>query len=193
MIASAGETVHTGIIMKVRIYTDGACSGNQNKNNTGGWGAILEYGGHRKELCGGGKDTTNNRMEMTALLEAFRALKKQGLTIEVFSDSSYLMNCFRDKWYKKWKANGWMTRAGKPVENRDLWEALLPFTEINDISFFRVKGHVDLDDQKTDKDKLYRAFTEWNGSSFSAEDFEYITRMNCRADQLANTGMDGYR
>jgi ribonuclease HI len=79
----------------LRIYTDGGCSGNQVDENVGGWGAVLEFGDAVKELYGGEKNTTNNRMEMMALLEAFKAIKKEGQTIEVFSDSSYLMDCFR--------------------------------------------------------------------------------------------------
>ena len=129
----------------LRIYTDGACSGNQNDENIGGWGAILEYGQHQKELCGGEVNTTNNRMEMTGLLQALRARKKPGQTIEVFCDSSYLMDCFRQKWYERWVKNGWMTSSKKPVENRELWEALLPFLDEHDISFYRVKGHVNVD------------------------------------------------
>lgn len=84
---------------------------------------MLEYGDYRKELYGGELNTTNNRMEMTALLEALNALKKEGLVIEVFSDSSYLMNCFRQKWYENWQKNGWQTAAKKPVENKDVGKA----------------------------------------------------------------------
>ena len=170
----------------LKIYTDGACSGNQNSENIGGWGAILEYGSHRKELYGGELNTTNNRMEMMALLRAFEALKLEGQTIWVFSDSSYLMNCFRDKWYEKWLRNGWKTAGKKDVENQDLWKALLPFLEKHDIRFFRVKGHVDPDKKGTDMDKLYRTFLDWNGPGFTKEDFLYVTQMNNRADELAN-------
>ena len=99
----------------LRIYTDGGCSGNQNEENIGGWGAILEFGSAVKELYGGEANTTNNRMEMTALLEAFRAIRKPGQSIQVFSDSSYLMDCFRKKWYENWQANGWKTSQKKPV------------------------------------------------------------------------------
>ena len=82
----------------LRIYTDGGCAGNQNDENLGGWGAIMEFGGAQKELYGSERNTTNNRMEMTALLEAFKAIKKDGQVIQVFSDSSYLMDCFRKGW-----------------------------------------------------------------------------------------------
>ena len=127
----------------LKIYTDGACSGNQNEKNAGGWGAVLEYGGAIKELSGGESDTTNNRMEMTALIEALSALKKDGLSIDVFSDSSYLMECFRKKWYLSWRKNGWKTAAKKPVKNVDLWQRLLAAMEPHEVSFTWVRGHAD--------------------------------------------------
>jgi ribonuclease HI len=177
----------------ISIYTDGACSGNQSKDNFGGWGAILEYGPHTKELYGGEVNTTNNRMEMTALLEALKALRKDSLTISVFSDSSYLMNCFREKWYLSWYQNNWKTAKRTEVENRDLWEALLLLIQSHNISFFRVKGHVNLNSKKTNLDALYQKFCEWNGPEFGMERFLYITERNNRADFLANLGIKGLR
>ncbi len=177
----------------VAIYTDGACSGNQNDENVGGWGAILEYGGARKELHGGEPNTTNNRMELTALLEAFRALKKDGLDILVFSDSAYLANCFREKWYESWKRNGWKNAKKKPVENRDLWEGIIAFTEKNRVRFFRVKGHLNADAPSFDAGAEYARFTEWNGETFREEDFLYAVAQNNRADELANIGIDENR
>ena len=82
----------------LRIYTDGACSGNQNEENIGGWGCVLEYAGREKELWGGETDTTNNRMELTALIEGLKAVNRDGLRAEICSDSSYLVNCFRARW-----------------------------------------------------------------------------------------------
>lgn len=175
------------------IYTDGACSGNQNETNIGGWGAILESGEHRKELCGGQINTTNNRMEMTALLEALKALKKDGMQISVFSDSSYLMNCFREKWYENWQRNNWKTSKKTDVENRDLWEALFLLIKKHTISFYRVKGHVNPTSKNTNWNKLYETFLGWNGSCFTFEQFQYITEQNNRADALANQGMDQLR
>jgi len=177
----------------LKIYTDGACSGNQNEKNYGGWGAVLEFGEHQKEIFGGLADTTNNRMEMTALLEALRAVKKDSQTIEIFSDSSYLMDCFRKKWYINWQRNGWKNSQKKPVENRDLWEALLPFLDVHDIRFYRVRGHIDLDSASTVPEKLYKEFVSWNGSRFSFDDFRYITEMNNKVDALANKGIDSIR
>ena len=177
----------------LRIYTDGGCSGNQSDENFGGWGAILEYGEHRKELYGGEVNTTNNRMELTAVIEAFKALKGPGYTIEVFSDSSYVMNCFREKWYESWEKNGWKNAARKSVENQELWKELLALVRQHKVQFFRVKGHVNLNSKSTDFDKLYSKFVEWNGARFSFEDFKYITAMNNRADELANMGINEVR
>lgn len=177
----------------LRIYTDGACSGNQNENNIGGWGAVLEYGEAQKELYGGELNTTNNRMELTAAIEAFKALKKEGQTIEVFSDSSYVMNCFREKWYVGWEKNGWKNSSKKDVENQDLWKELLALVRKHSVTFYRVKGHVNLNSKTTDFDKLYEKFLEWNGTKFSFEDFKYVTEKNNRADELCNIAMDELR
>ena len=174
----------------LRIYTDGGCSGNQSSHNTGGWGAILEFGEHKKELFGGQADTTNNRMELTAVIEAFKALNREGQTVEVFSDSAYVSNCFREKWYESWEKNKWRNAAKKSVENQDLWKELLALVRKHDVSFFRVKGHVNLTSTKTDFDALYAKFVSWNGSRFSFDDFKYITAMNNRADELANMGIN---
>lgn len=174
----------------VNIYTDGACSGNQHQTNRGGWGAILEFGTHRKELYGGQRNTTNNRMELMALVQALRALKKDHLTIRVFSDSSYLVECFRKKWYANWLSNGWKTSSKQPVENRDLWEALLPFLSNHSMDFYRVKGHLNLNHPQVNTTDHYQRFQQWNGSEFSFEDFSYIVEQNHRADALANRGID---
>jgi Ribonuclease HI len=175
------------------MYTDGGCSGNQSEENFGGWGAILEFGDNRKELHGSEINTTNNRMELTAVIEAFRALKKDDLKIQVFSDSSYVSNCFRQKWYDSWQRNGWRNAAKKPVENKDLWEELILLVGHHDVEFFRVKGHINLNSKSTDFDSLYEKFCSWNGTDFSYDDFKYVTEMNNRADELANIGIDEAR
>ena len=149
----------------LNIYTDGACSGNQNAENIGGWGAILEFGDARKELYGSEVNTTNNRMEMQALIAALEAIKRDNQNIRVFSDSSYLVECFRKGWYKEWRVNGWKTKARKPVENQDLWEKLLAHLDKHTITFYRVKGHVNLNSKSIDPNKLYQQFVDWNGSS----------------------------
>lgn len=177
----------------LNMYTDGACSGNQNEENVGGWGAILEYGENAKELHAGEKNTSNNKMELDAVINAFRALKRDGLKIRVFTDSSYVANCFRNKWYESWRKNGWKNSKKEPVGNRERWEELLSLVEKNDVEFFRVKGHVDLSSKSTDADKLYEKFIEMNGPGFTFSDFEKVTEMNNRADELANIAMDEIR
>ena len=171
----------------LRIYTDGACSGNQNQINTGGWGAILEYGGSVKELSGSQRNTTNNRMELTAVIEAFKALTRSGVTCQVFTDSAYVSDCFRKGWYLNWRKNGWKTAGKKPVENQDLWQELLDLVDKHAVTFYRVKGHVNLDSPKTNLDELYQKFIEWNGKTFSLKEFEYLTLMNNKADELATS------
>jgi ribonuclease HI len=173
----------------VNIYTDGACSGNQNRDNVGGWGAILEYDGNEKELFGGEANTTNNRMEMMALLAALRTLKRDGLRICVFADSAYLLNCFRNKWYANWRRNGWKTAKRENVENRDLWEELLPFLDIHTISFYKVKGHVNPNGGAAALHSVYKKFLEQNGPDWSYDEFFKATLMNIRADALAGQGI----
>ena len=177
----------------LRIYTDGGCAGNQSDHNFGGWGAILEFGEHKKELYGGEANTTNNRMELTAVIEAFKALKKTGQYVQVFTDSSYVANCFREKWYESWEQNKWRNAAKKSVENQELWKELLALVRQHNVTFYRVKGHVNLNSKSTNFDKLYEKFVEWNSTAFSFEDFQYVTKMNNRADELANMGIDEVR
>jgi len=169
----------------VNIYTDGACSGNQNDSNIGGWGAILEYGQHCKELWGGEKNTTNNRMELLALVSALSALKTKGLDIKVYSDSSYLINCFKEKWYVKWQMNGWRTSQKAPVENKELWVQLIDLMADQDIKFYLVKGHVSLNGDQNKLKSAYMKFIDHNGM-FTLENFRYIVEKNNRADELAN-------
>lgn len=127
---------------KIIIYTDGACSGNQYEKNKGGYGAVLTYKGHIKEIFGGEVNTTNNRMELKGCIEALKTLKRKELPVEVYTDSAYLCNCMNQKWYIKWRQNGWRNSSKKPVENKDLWEELLNLVEeINNIKFIKVKGH----------------------------------------------------
>ncbi|RKD28975.1 ribonuclease HI [Thermohalobacter berrensis] len=127
---------------KIIIYTDGACSGNQNENNKGGYGAVLIYKEHKKEIYGGEKNTTNNRMELKGCIEALKLLKRNDIPVEVYTDSAYLCNCMNQKWYEKWRKNGWKNSKKKPVENRDLWIELIKLVESFDsIKFIKVKGH----------------------------------------------------
>lgn len=124
---------------EVEIYTDGACSGNP---GPGGWGAILFYGGHRKEMSGGTSPTTNNRMELTAVIEALSILKEP-CNVKVYSDSAYIVNCFQQNWTRGWIRNGWKNSKGQPVENQDLWKRLLQLMETHKVEYIKVKGHAD--------------------------------------------------
>ena len=178
---------------KLRIFTDGACANNQQRVNAGGWGAILVFGDNQKELYGGEANTTNNRMEMTALIEALRALKRKGLEMDIFSDSSYLINCFRNKWYVKWQKEGWKTSTKEPVKNQELWEQLLSLMEGQDIRFFLVKGHVDVNKGDASLNRLFEKFQKNNGTELTWEDFLYAITMNNRADELANLGMAPFK
>ena len=121
---------------RVDIFTDGACSGNP---GPGGWGAILRSGAHEREISGGEKATTNNRMEMMAAIQALAALKQHS-TVVLHTDSRYVMDG-ATKWLKKWKANGWKTSAKKPVLNEDLWRALETEIERHSVSWRWVEGH----------------------------------------------------
>jgi len=173
----------------IKIYPDGACSGNQFACNTGGWGVVLEYDGYRKELHGGEINTTNNRMEITALIEGLSALTKKNYDVWVFGDSSYLIDCLRKRWYEKWKINGWLTSDKKPVENRDLWERLIAFLPDYDFRFYLIKGHIPAGAGEETKVKQFERFRKHNGDGFSYEEFLAIAEKNNRADELANIGI----
>ena len=120
----------------IDIYTDGACSGNP---GPGGWGALLLYNGHEKEICGGEPDTTNNRMELMAAIQALEALK-QPSQVRLHTDSVYVRDGIT-QWIERWKRNGWRTAAKKPVKNIDLWQRLERAAERHDLEWHWVKGH----------------------------------------------------
>ena len=122
---------------KVEIFTDGACSGNP---GPGGWGAILRCNGTEKELCGGEKDTTNNRMELTGVIEALKALKFP-CDVTITTDSKYVYDSITKGWVYKWKENGWRKPDKKPALNPDLWSELLKLLDIHNVTFNWVKGH----------------------------------------------------
>ncbi len=123
----------------VQIYTDGACSGNP---GNGGYCAILVYGDKEKVVSGAVSDTTNNRMELTAAIVGLKTLKEP-CDVELFSDSSYLVDAFNLGWIDGWRSNGWKTSGKKPVKNVDLWEELLSLGERHSIKYVKVKGHAD--------------------------------------------------
>ena len=124
---------------EVTIYTDGACSGNP---GPGGWGAILMMGDHKKEISGGLKETTNNVMELTAVIEALKLLKRP-CKVYLYSDSAYVVNAFEQKWIYGWIKKNWKTSSNEPVKNKELWQELYNLTKVHDINFNKVKGHSD--------------------------------------------------
>ena len=123
----------------VTLYTDGACSGNP---GPGGWGAILEYNGIEKELSGGEPNTTNNRMELTAVIQGLSALKEPCI-VELYSDSKYVIDALQKGWAKSWREKGWKKADKKPALNPDLWENLLNLVETHIVHYHWVKGHAD--------------------------------------------------
>ena len=124
---------------KIILYTDGACSGNP---GVGGWGAILEFNGIEKEMSGVCEQTTNNQMEITAVIEGLKALKEP-CEVEVYSDSAYVINAFKEGWLTSWQLNGWKNANKKPVKNIELWQELLNLCEVHKITWHKVKGHAD--------------------------------------------------
>lgn len=123
------------------VYCDGACSGNQSTNNVGGWGAVLRYKDHVKELSGGERNTSNQRMELTACIKALEHIKTASKPIEIYSDSAYVVNCMTERWYERWRRSGWKNAKKQPVENRDLWKRLLDLVERHEVTFKKVRGH----------------------------------------------------
>lgn len=124
---------------EVVIYTDGACSGNP---GPGGWGSILMYKGTKKEISGGKKNTTNNVMELTAVIEALNLLKYP-CKVNLYSDSAYVVNAFLQKWIINWQKNNWKNSNKEDVKNKELWQQLLELTQIHEVKFIKVKGHAD--------------------------------------------------
>lgn len=142
---------------KVNIYTDGACSGNP---GPGGWGCILEFGPHKKELSGYMEGTTNNRMELFAAISGLGALKEP-CDVTLYSDSNYLVQAFNDHWIDGWQRRGWKTSSGTPVENQDLWAILLLQTRKHNVRFVKVKGHADHPQNNRCDELATGAIKEW--------------------------------
>lgn len=122
---------------KVTLFTDGSCLGNP---GPGGYGAVLSYGDHRKELAQGYRLTTNNRMELLAVIEGLSILTRS-CDVELYTDSKYVQQAITKNWLKNWQKNGWKTAAKKPVKNQDLWRRLMPLLEKHAVEFNWVKGH----------------------------------------------------
>lgn len=119
------------------LYTDGACSGNP---GPGGWGSVLIFNGIEKELSGANPNTTNNVMEITAVIEGLKALKRP-CNVNIYSDSAYVVNCFEKDWINNWIKNNWVNSKKEPVKNKELWLELLNLTKIHKVTFNKVKGH----------------------------------------------------
>lgn len=124
---------------EVIIYTDGACSGNP---GPGGWGSILMYKDNKKEISGGMLNTTNNVMELTAVIEGLKLLKFP-CKVKLYSDSAYVVNAFNEKWIYGWLKNGWRNSSKEPVKNKELWQELYDLTKVHEVEFIKVKGHAD--------------------------------------------------
>ncbi len=170
----------------IYLYCDGGCSGNQEENNIGGWGSILVYGKAEKELSGGAVNTTNNIMELTAMIAGLKAIKNKDLPVCVFSDSAYIINCFQQQWYKKWQKNNWLTSKKTAVENKSLWQELIALSEMHPtIYFFKVKGHLDPKDETTIK-KWHTKFEKDYQLKLDYQIYATAVKYNNRADELAN-------
>ncbi|MDE6868842.1 MAG: ribonuclease HI [Clostridia bacterium] len=124
---------------RVTLYTDGACSGNP---GIGGWGAVLIYNGHEKRISGAEDNTTNNRMEVTAVIEGLKMLKYD-CEVDVYSDSAYTVNAFSRGWIYDWHSSNWKKSDNKPVQNVDLWKILYGLSQNHTLHFIKVKGHAD--------------------------------------------------
>ena len=125
------------LLAGVTLYTDGACSGNP---GPGGWAALILDDGAERIVSGAEAHTTNQRMELMAAVQGLAAIADHR-TVHLFTDSSYVMNCFRDRWWARWEANGWLGAARQSVANRDLWERLIVQTRRHDVVWHKVKGH----------------------------------------------------
>lgn len=145
----------------IEIYTDGACSNNP---GPGGWAAILEYNGNTKEISGYEPDTTNNRMEMMAVIKALETLK-YACQAKIYTDSSYVCNAFKQNWIGIWSKNNWLTSNKKPVANKDLWLRLFELNEKYSVEWYKVKGH-STDEKNNRCDKLARQAIK-NGESLN--------------------------
>lgn len=139
-------------MLQVTIYTDGACSGNP---GAGGWGAILQCGNFEKRISGGEPQTTNNRMELTAVIQALKCMLKPS-KISIHTDSAYIVNAISQGWLRDWQRNFWRTSSNKPVQNQDLWLELVKFMETHEVTFIKVKGHAD-NELNNECDRMARA------------------------------------
>lgn len=150
---------------RVEIWTDGACSGNP---GPGGWGVLLRFNGHEKELYGGEENTTNNRMELQAAIEALNALREP-CEVVLHTDSQYVKGGITG-WIKGWKKNGWKTSAKKPVKNAELWQALDEATKRHQVEWRWVKGHAGIDENERADELARMGMAPWKGEPKAASE-----------------------
>lgn len=175
------------------VFCDGACSGNGKDVNSGGWGAVLKYKDQLKEICGGSETTTNNIMELTAAIEALKQIKTKNVHVQIYSDSAYVVNCFNNGWYHKWRINGWINSKKEPVENKALWVTLIELVEsFEKVTFYKIKGHLD-PSKKAEVHKWLTKFNLEHASALSEDAFLELIQLNHMADRLANDGMAPYK
>jgi ribonuclease HI len=143
-------------VNRIVIYTDGACSGNGRGDARGGWAAILVHASRERELSGAESDATNQRMELRAAIEGLKALTAP-CHVTLYSDSAYVVNCFRDRWYEAWRQNDWRNKKKQPIANRELWEELLELVEAcgHIVDFRKVVGHADKLGRSSDSHESY--------------------------------------
>jgi ribonuclease HI len=141
---------------QIVIYTDGACSGNGRDDSRGGWAAILVQASVERELSGAESNATNQRMELRAAIEGLKALTAP-CQVTLYSDSAYVVNCFRNRWYEAWRENGWRNKKKQRIANRELWEELLEFVEARGhvVDFKKVVGHADKLGRTSDSHESY--------------------------------------
>ena len=130
---------------QIIIYADGACSNNQESDNIGGWGAILLFNDKKKEIYGSEKNTTNNKMELTACIKALQEIKIDKYPVSIYTDSAYIVNCFKEKWYESWKKKNWHNSKKQPVANKDLWVQLISLSQKYKVTYHKVAGHSGID------------------------------------------------
>ncbi len=194
----------------INIYTDGACSGNQSSQNKGGWACLLELGDYKKIFTGNEANTTNNRMELKAVINAFEKIKASDYKMNIFTDSAYISNCINSRWYVKWLKDGWRN-SKSPKENLDLWEELLMYVApdllsnyidtkkirttkhalsigISHTKFIHVPSHVSLkssDEKLAEKYRKFLASNKLTDKEYSLQDFLHIIEQNNIVDKRA--------
>lgn len=178
----------------IRLWSDGGCRGNNpnEQDNVGGTGTYLQCGEHTKKIHEGFENTTNNKMEMLAMIKGLKSIKRTDIPIEIYSDSAYTLNGFILGWIKGWERNDWKNAKKQPVANRELWEELVAeVRRMDKVDFYKVSGHVNLN-KPAEVNKAYKKFIKNNPtkSDISMDEFIEIQEGNCESDRLTNLAMD---